>query len=713
MTVQLNPQEQANIKHLLHQYRHGESQIDTSVVEKDLKHFFGSQKDVYDVVQQWMNCAIQAYDVGLSDPELPVDESARVPDDQLPAPEVGKALASAMKILDLGKKEAEQRGHIDVDAGPSKILATTTGTESPTVAGIQPSTTADKRPPTTGGKRPPTTASKQPRTTASKQPRTTASKQPRTTAGKQPPAARKTLPTRGGKKLPASTVTRRDQVSPEPMDISSSDAESWHSSDAPSFDGERQNDAMALRHPDSGVRMGTDRRYPVQDSEEFTFCAEKGLKRNGDELWIRSSTNFSFMNEGGEPVSIAEGPCAQQTYLLGVSASINTEYESGCRIASGLWADDKLSRKRTPVEMLWVKARVEHIKSATVPWFRNNGCKVLMVQSPTSAYVLQSPTPNYASRFQKCVVGGKKFQDSDYHLAKGAEWMPREFWSWIQEDVVRFTAAGKMSAPPNPPRQPSAVKDWLQVEGKLTNLQNQIFSLEGQLSRLRRKRSRRDAGDNQQAKLEKLKKDRDQCLATIKRTKHVSSQQIMVESDESEPEDGSESTDQRSESDDGNNESDGENSDSDDTSDYDFASQRRSASVDAGPRLASLSTFSENEPGEVPIAVDGSTTRGATKRRKSAVLPPSRGNPDSDSDAIGEIDPSATSTLAGNPIPGLANLEVNPAPASPPIPNAGIETHEPMRIVGPFFGARNNENGTAAPTDLAEQVIWDDRVIEL
>lgn len=89
-----------------------------------------------------------------------------------------------------------------------------------------------------------------------------------------------------------------------------------------------------------------------------------------DEHFPRTVTNYCFVNRKNEMVGIAQGVPHEPLYLSGLAGSAYYGYESGQRLAAGLWQHDEISRERSPTEIFWIKAKINEITSGTAPWFR-------------------------------------------------------------------------------------------------------------------------------------------------------------------------------------------------------------------------------------------------------------------------------------------------------------------------------------------------------
>ncbi|KAG9096046.1 hypothetical protein FRC06_009123 [Ceratobasidium sp. 370] len=428
MSYSVTPQIQANLANLIRVYREEGTHVSVDVAMAELDEMFQGQPEARGAFRKWFNDAIEAYDIGAEAPECPIDPATRIPNDKLPEPKMGQSL---QKVLDGAKL-----GRVSLPSGSRPSPSTLSPSPPPpAVAKV-----ARKRLPTASSKRPPAQASKRPPARASKQPRTMAARSEHHTSSDE---------------------------SHESSDDESSDDEPL---DNDKFDAGAHNPAMTL-DPATGIRRGTRRSQPILADGTFTFWVERQIERDpseASEFWPRTITNYQFVNDAGEMVSIAEGKPAEPLYLVGITGSITGQYESSHRLMAGYWEHDEISRERSPTEVLWVKARIGEITSGKQECFRLGRTLALCAWSDDAVYVLQSAATRYENRLRCSTVETKRFNDVPLHRSsKKPTFMDQETWDNLREDVARFKKAGLILAAPKPPPMSVALRKRLEAEGRM------------------------------------------------------------------------------------------------------------------------------------------------------------------------------------------------------------------------------------------------------
>lgn len=88
-------------------------------------------------------------------------------------------------------------------------------------------------------------------------------------------------------------------------------------------------------------------------------------------LW-RAVTNFHFVNDQGQDVSVAVSQYRDNLPMLVLSAVASADgvWDAGQGIMASWWNTDEMMHNHTPVEMVWMKVQVNWIWVGTSSWFR-------------------------------------------------------------------------------------------------------------------------------------------------------------------------------------------------------------------------------------------------------------------------------------------------------------------------------------------------------
>lgn len=97
--------------------------------------------------------------------------------------------------------------------------------------------------------------------------------------------------------------------------------------------------------------------------------------RSSEKLPVRAATNFAFVNEHGEHVSVGPGPGpSSQIFLVAACGSLNMQTEGGQRLAAGWWNSDpdpERMNMKAPAEITWLKIPVRYICTEQGLWLRD------------------------------------------------------------------------------------------------------------------------------------------------------------------------------------------------------------------------------------------------------------------------------------------------------------------------------------------------------
>ncbi|CAE7154027.1 unnamed protein product [Rhizoctonia solani] len=205
----------------------------------------------------------------------------------------------------------------------------------------------------------------------------------------------------------------------------------------------------------NGQICGQLAQFPLEESDvAFTNDVVFGTSH----IFSHTIANWRVINEDGEDVNILPSTplsAKSKLYLLGVCGALNVETESGQRLALGWWLPDPDPEKRkwkASVEILWLRIRLTGFRPTALN-FREENVTLMVAYGEKAQYILQSPHPEYAFRWEVC---SEKFSEFDHFVdgdLTGARpsWFEDQWWTdvtkehkeWVAKDstVLRFQPA--------------------------------------------------------------------------------------------------------------------------------------------------------------------------------------------------------------------------------------------------------------------------------